>query len=754
MALNAAVALEVRTDGDDANGGGFKTGATGVDRSQQAAAHATLTTNSVVHTTTTQINVHAADYTVSAGDVGNLLQINSGTATAGVYEITAADTGNNRWTLDRAAGTAGQTAAGKMGGSYATPGKAASVMTVAGQRTWVKAGTYTITTTTPGAAGPVLLTATSTIMEGYSSTRGDRGGRPVLDAGSQTGVVLFNTNNSMLIAFIHLKADGQSGSGNSGFRCAYVSGRMIDCEAVDCDQSSCYGFSTGHAIECIASNCATGFSAMNSSNSCVAVTCETGFNGYMVVNCLATDCSTVGIFVLAQGYAINSTSDLCGTSGFALANYGAAINCLATNQSGTGDEGFLCSGSYTLLKNCAGYNNTDHVSGTPLVNDGFVSLSADPYVSQATDDFRPNNTAGGGALLRAAGIGAPGQMHNTDIGAVQHSDPASADPGVGNVESGVGYTINDVLKTGTLVLPTEAQVESGVGFGASGTEFTGSFVGGYPYGDSDASQVLTTADGAGTYVPIADSDTVDGGITYGAGEEGTGVNAAAIEAILDARGITTDNIPLIQQPLDATETQAAAAAAIAAAGLAGTGGAYTQTVTVTSDGSTPIPNATVAIYSGSVLIDTKTTNASGIATPTCDAGSYTLRVTAAGYASSSTAITVTADAARAVALAAISITAPTAAGTATGRLDMHLNDTTAGAYESIYVRQTTRRTATGHGDSKEWRELVANALGVIEAAFFQGLTYEAKRGKDGTPVSFTVSASSDTFYLPSVLGEP
>ena len=244
---------------------------------------------------------------------------------------------------------------------------------------------------------------------------------------------------------------------------------------------------------------------------------------------------------------------------------------------------------------------------------------------------------------------------------------------------------------------------------------------------------------------------------------GTAQTAGDIVEILTAikgAGWTTESLKAIKDavdaidPLDVTETQAAAAAAIAAAGLAGTGGAYTQTVTVTSDGSTPIPNATVAIYSGSTLVDTKTTNSSGVATPTCDAGSYTLRVTASGYASSSTAITVTADSARAVTLTAISITAPTAAGTATGRLDMHLNDTTAGAYESIYVRQTTRRTATGHGDSKEWRELVANALGVIEAAFFQGLTYEAKRGKDGTPVSFTVSASSDTFYLPSVLGEP
>ena len=226
---------------------------------------------------------------------------------------------------------------------------------------------------------------------------------------------------------------------------------------------------------------------------------------------------------------------------------------------------------------------------------------------------------------------------------------------------------------------------------------------------------------------------------------------------------------------DATTIQAAAAAAITAAGLptaaqidtqlsgahgdgswesASTGGIYTQTVTVTSDGSAAIPNATVAIYSGSTLVDLKTTNSSGVATPTCDAGTYTLRVTASGYASHSAALTVTGDATIAtITLTAISVTAPTNPGTATGRLDLHAKDTMAAAYQSIYVRQTARRSTDGHGDSKEWREIVADASGVIEAPFWKSQAYEAKRGKDGTPVAFTVG-TEDTFYLPSILGEP
>ena len=44
------------------------------------------------------------------------------------------------------------------------------------------------------------------------------------------------------------------------------------------------------------------------------------------------------------------------------------------------------------------------------------------------------------------------------------------------MESVVEYTINDVAKTGTFTIPTEAQVEDGVTFGAGGTEFEGTLV--------------------------------------------------------------------------------------------------------------------------------------------------------------------------------------------------------------------------------------------------------------------------------------
>jgi hypothetical protein len=85
------------------------------------------------------------------------------------------------------------------------------------------------------------------------------------------------------------------------------------------------------------------------------------------------------------------------------------------------------------------------------------------------------------------------------------------------------------------------------------------------------------------------------------------------------------------------------------------GGSYAQTVTVTC-GGVAVPNATVEILSGAVTIDRQTTNSSGVATPTCNAGIYSLVVTCNGYASSTSTITVTAAASHAVTLTAISIT--------------------------------------------------------------------------------------------------
>ena len=434
MTISANTVWEVRTGGSDNNGGGFVTGASGTDRSQQDAAHATLTALSLVHTTTSQINVSLVDYTVTAADIGNILQITGGTATAGLFQITAADTVNNRWTVDRSAGTAAQTVVGAMGGAFASPGKAAAATTVDGNLIWVKAGTYTITTATPGAAGPVLLTSNiRTKMEGYSSTRGDRAGRPELNAGAVTTVNLFAHGTADTMAFVHMKTNGNSQSAVSGFVITSPRVYVFDCLAVNCDQANAEGFdiaTDGAAIvACGASACTIGFNNSAGDGSfhrCWADACGTGFslNGLCwAVECVASDCTGDGFNVpnSSGGGFIGCTADGNGGDGFDLGSFARLVAwCAATNNTGVG----FANASLSFLDYCASYNNSARSSGSPLVDSNPITLTGDPWTNAAGDDYSPNNTAGAGASLRNIAGDVYGQTDNRDIGAVQHADPA------------------------------------------------------------------------------------------------------------------------------------------------------------------------------------------------------------------------------------------------------------------------------------------------------------------------------------------
>jgi hypothetical protein len=95
-------------------------------------------------------------------------------------------------------------------------------------------------------------------------------------------------------------------------------------------------------------------------------------------------------------------------------------------------------------------------------------LSTNTTTGDATTDYV--STTSLRLLYSAPGAGA-GMMPYKDIGAYQHVPDF---PAVGNVTE--DDTVNGA--TGTFAVPTEAQVESGVGFGAGGTEFEGTFEGG------------------------------------------------------------------------------------------------------------------------------------------------------------------------------------------------------------------------------------------------------------------------------------
>jgi hypothetical protein len=93
--------------------------------------------------------------------------------------------------------------------------------------------------------------------------------------------------------------------------------------------------------------------------------------------------------------------------------FAGLLGCYAFNNSG---------GNYSVVS----LNYLDNLA----TDTGVTDLTADPWVNSATanDQYWLNDTAGGGAVLRAAGIKLPltGVVDAPDVAATQHADPAGA----------------------------------------------------------------------------------------------------------------------------------------------------------------------------------------------------------------------------------------------------------------------------------------------------------------------------------------
>jgi hypothetical protein len=419
MALSATGVFEVRTDGNDDNAGYFNPGgaSAGTDYSQQAAAEVTIdgtTVTAAVHTTTTQINITGA--TVADAWNRNGLRITGGDATAGLYEITAVDTANNRITVDRAAGTAAQTVVGRMGGALGSPGGFGSdhaALGIGGQVCWIKSGNYTLTSASSNVSGGVVAPRTSTrlIIEGYQTTRGDRLAKPVIlvpDTGTFDSIIVYTGSSSSSAAghiFINLAVDGQSRTtrtGLTGFSAGTIHGFLL----------------------CSASNCDTGFAGPGRCFFCEASACTIGFLYAHAYGCTVSYCTGDGFQSSDSASTVNCLSygNVVGFSSAATVRRTLTINCIAYENSSHGfDSGtnsfyyFGCiavsNGGWgfnnlvdSMLVDCATYLNTSGAianRSNPLMIGGEIELTADPFLDAANDKFSLNNTVGGGAVLRA-----------------------------------------------------------------------------------------------------------------------------------------------------------------------------------------------------------------------------------------------------------------------------------------------------------------------------------------------------------------
>ena len=456
-AISGWLDFSIRADGNNENGGAIisaadETYTRGVDRTLSATPYVAIGGGSVTAVCTTGGNrssIILTNFSVSDDDLGNCVQIvtaPSGVFT-GLYLISSVDTDANSWGFSKPcrdstgdASALGITTA-NMGGAWGAtgPGFYGSKQDVwfdDGQAfiLWIRAGSYEMTSTSVNVAGGALqLTGASpSTIQGYTATPGDAidgGDRPVIDVASTgfTGkMVDIAATSACEINDVILDGGGTATHGVYGKSSAVgdsaksVSVRDLDTSsgwgfyypitAINCDVDGAYG-GYGHAscvVNCVANDCTYGFREANRyvGYGCIAIDCTTGFSN--------TSTTSTGPYV----YCV---ADGCGT-GFDV-NTKTVYRSIATNCT-TGYDSTAGS-HYSAIVDCVGYGNTtDHNDIAVEIN--FTTLAADPWENRSDNDYRLNDSASGGQILRSKGYAYPTQTAATDANAFRTAASGSS----------------------------------------------------------------------------------------------------------------------------------------------------------------------------------------------------------------------------------------------------------------------------------------------------------------------------------------
>jgi Right handed beta helix region len=455
MALPATLVWEVRSGGNDANGGSFdpSVASPGTDFSVQDSPQV-VHTDLVIGATTTQLTSALNPYT--SAHVGNTENITGGTGfTTGVYSIRSVSGGVA--TMDRSVGTAASTGGtGNLGGGLATPGKAAGLMT-AGNDKYIKkaAGAYTLSSTANVAGGRINDTVGGVSASspgrwiGYSTNRTptNTDAKPVLDVGanSMTAITLGATyarvwNIEITNSGAHTGVTGISASGGTNW--------VHRCKVSSANNGIDSSGSQNRIVDNLVSACGSGGGFTYSSNNgyfrgCVALNgTGQGFNisaTFMpvLVKCLAINNATGGFITAASTPASFQECEAYGSTGtnadgFQFTQQCDFYNCISYGHNRYGFNLVTSANAPSCrLVNCAGGGNgTANLNSLSSVAEGFITLTGDPSNNAGSLDFSTNTTAGAGAALRGAGSPSsyPGLAGTSspDVGAYQHADPVAS----------------------------------------------------------------------------------------------------------------------------------------------------------------------------------------------------------------------------------------------------------------------------------------------------------------------------------------
>ena len=472
MALSTSMVWELRDSGSDSNGGGFKTGASGTDYSKQNSPQYALTGVTSAGAGNTVLTASAA-----ADMVGNVGQVISGTNfTTGWFEVLSVVAGVSITFSTNQAGASICTGVGasgviNIGGGLLTWATLFSTpVMAAGHNAWVK-GTFTITSALvisfqAGTGGG----AVQSVVQGYTTVRGDSGHALLTTATNSIDLVDFTTTYGILFRQIDSSSTaGTRGNGwvaKTGANSAAVHWERCVFDglgkAVLGNWSTAWAFVSIYFRDCVFKNCITeggensGFTVFdgcrftnNGANGWRSISSSPQGGPVVAINTIFDNNGAAGLALdatdtpttLASGCAVvkNCVFVSNGTDGIAHSGSGpyAAIyeNNIFYGNSGFGinspGTGFIVGGTNAFGANVSGpYGN-----GAQALP-GDVTLSADPFTNKAAGDFSLNSNAGGGSACRSAGW--PGVLQSGGTG---HADIGALEPSAGGGGGGSTYVV-------------------------------------------------------------------------------------------------------------------------------------------------------------------------------------------------------------------------------------------------------------------------------------------------------------------------
>lgn len=436
-----------------------------VDYSQQTSAKFTYTDMVIGGVDTTQFTSVANPVTPVM--VGNIINVTSGTGfTVQRVQVTNFTLAGLIATCDKSLGTAASTGGnGKLGGAIGSTSviTALTQSLVAGNHVYLK-GTFTLTaTTTVTASAKGDLTNGRITVEGFTTVPGQRDGRVSITTATNSTVLLtFNDNDYFHL--IHLSLSNSAATKGNGINFATA------------------GSTPFYIEDCVIDGCSTGVSGavgsvshyyvgveIKNCNGTAGVTNTAGASqNWYFYGCDIHDNTGPGVRLTTSTSVVFAFRTIFDTNSDGVIHTGATStyefdfqHCTFVDNSSDGIEITATSGTVTttLMNNVfygnGGYgvnsgetnvemvirvncfnaygSNTSGARNNLVAGRSDVTLTADPFTNKASRNFAPNNTAGGGALLRAAAF--PGAFQNgtttsyADIGAVQHQDaPPAASP--------------------------------------------------------------------------------------------------------------------------------------------------------------------------------------------------------------------------------------------------------------------------------------------------------------------------------------